>query len=405
MNCKYCGSELLEGSLFCPSCGSPVEPAAVEPAVPAPEQVSPAATEQAVTFIPTFADNPPQVPPVNSAAQPMIFCGHCGNQVPANASVCTACGLPPTTVVTPPPAPKKKKSHLGLWIFAAIASILVIAVIAGLCTNWFGFYGPGTQISIAAENTLKAGNFTIDLSMSTESDSAYSDGAQKIDGTIKVIINAEDRELMLQAEIESGADPITLAIYNKHLIFGSKDYFMKQDISEALEEFFDSYEATADMDWEELLESIDEDLYDEISDVINFNDLEKCLSAYNRKLNNTKWLKENAGYSFSMEDGVRLHQFKPKNYKFINASLECFEAAFIDEDDYEDLQDQMKDNRSQINSVDIELIVGIKSNKLTSLGCDLEYKKNSINLELEFDKIGETEIDEDELKLLLDKAR
>lgn len=398
MKCSRCGMELIEGSLFCHNCGSLAEPVSAEPAAPAFDSDPAQAEAFAASATQIFTqDNEPE-------NQATIFCGHCGTQVPAAASVCGSCGLPPTTVVTPPAAPKKKKSHLGLWIFAAVAGLLVIAVIAGLCTNWFGFYGPGTQIAIAAENTLKAGNFTVDLSMTTESILATTDTKQKTDGTIQVVLDAEDRKLTLLAELKVENEPATLAIYDEYLIFGVNDYFMKLDISDSLEDFFDSYESANEMDWEELLESLDEDLYDEVSEVIDFDELEKCLSAYGRKLNSNQWLKENAGYAFSMEDGVRIHQFKPKNYQFLTASAECFEEAFIDEDDYEDMMDTLKDKKIEINDMEIELCVGIKSNQLTFLEYEISQKSSSTKMELEFDKIGETEIDEDKLEQLLEKA-
>lgn len=399
MKCTNCSSELTDGALFCPHCGKPVEPAAAQPEAPAYFYAPTDAPEQARE---SFSAPVQEAAPVDAPAPSMIFCGHCGNQVPANAEVCSACGLPPTTVQTPP-APKKK-SKLGLWILAAVASLLVVVVIAGLCTNWFGINGPVAQIASAANKTLNAGSFTVDLNMVMESDSSYGDYSREVEGTVQVILNPKDRELMMYAELESDDETAVMAIYDECVIFGAGEYFNKEDISDALDTFFDNYDSKKELDWEELLNSIDEDLYDEVSEVIDFDKLDKCLSAYAKDLNSEKWLKENAGYSSDKKNGVMLHQFKPKPYKFLNASLSCFEDAFEDDDDFDDLMDDLKDNRSEMNSVGLNLTFGVKSGKLSSFEMEMKQDSNTTKLELQFDKIGKTSIDESELQDLLDKA-
>lgn len=368
MKCNHCNSELTEGSAFCPYCGSYIEPAVIQPDVP------------------TYDSAPTTV--LSSACMPFY--------APMQES-------DPSTGAFDAPEPKKKPKT-GLWILAAVAGLLVAVIIAGLCTNWFGFYGPATKIASAADKTLTAGSFTVDFNISIESESSYSDFNQNIDGTIEVILDLKEQELTMLAESEVEDITFTIAIYDGYLITGTSGYFSKQDISEELDIFFESYDSTKELDWEELLNSIEDDLYDEVSEVINFDKLEKCLFAYARKLNNNQWLKENAGYSSTKENGVNVHQFKPKNYKFLNASLKCFENAFIDNDDYDDLMDQLKDSKSELNSVDFELAFGIKSGKLTSIDFEMDQDDTNVKLELEFDKIGNTSTNENDLKDMLDKA-
>ena len=395
MNCKFCNAEVTDGAVFCPYCGTHVDPT--------PSQAETSTDTLGNPISAPAQDTPPCDPTVIIHTPRNIFCGHCGNPVPSDAPVCAACGLPPTTVVTPPEP--KKKPKIGLWILAAVASLLVIAVISGLCTNWFGFYGPATKIASAANKTLTAGSFTVDLNMSIESETDYGDISQEVEGKLEVVLDLKEQDLTMFAEIEA-ADNLTatMAIYDDYLIMGTSGHFSKQDISEELDTFFENYNSTKELNWEELLNSIQDDLYDEVSDVINFDKLEKCLSAYVRKLNNNKWLKENAGYSYTKENGISLYQFKPKNYKFLNASLNCFEDAFIDEDDYEDLVDQLKDSKRALNNVDYDLVLGIKSGKLESFDFEMDQDSTNVKLELEFDKIGETSIDESTLKDMLDKA-
>jgi hypothetical protein len=400
MICNHCHSELPEGALFCPYCGLAIAPTPPEPVA--------AVLDQPTVDQPYMPEdiNTAWAMPIDVPAPNTVFCGHCGNQVPTDAAVCSFCGLPPTTVVDPPALvpPQEKKSRLGLWILAAVASILVVLAIAGLCTNWFGFYGPGSQIISAAEKTLSAGSFTIDFS--TTMVNSNRDSEQKTEGTIEVMLDIKERELMMYTELEAEGTIGTMAIYDNYLILGVKNnyLYLKRDISEELEAFFDNCESTKELDWEELLNSINEDLYDEIGETIDFDQLEKCIFTYVRKLNSTKWLKDNAGYSSTKENGVKLHQFKPKTYKFLNASLECFEDAFEDEDDYKEMMDGLKDSKSEMNRSDCEVTFGIKSGKLTTFEMEVDQESNSFHFELKFKKIGETSIDKDDLVEMLNMA-
>ncbi len=92
MKCENCGSELLNGALFCDNCGKKVE------------------------------------------AKPKKFCGNCGAEMDADAAFCGECGMSvngaQTSVQKTAPKKKKNKSTAVIVILAAIC-IALGAVIAG----------------------------------------------------------------------------------------------------------------------------------------------------------------------------------------------------------------------------------------------------------------------------------
>lgn len=352
-------------------------------------------------------------------------CTNCGAELPEGTSFCTCCGAQQSApvgfdagysstpygadVYVPPISPKKKKakSPIGLFIAAGIAGLLVIAVIIGLCTNWFGLYGPATRIAVAANNTVKKGNFTIELT--TESD------GEETEIKIQVDLDLKKRTLTLYGESE-GTDSWSglaytsyVAIYDGYAIEGKvyeggSESYSKQDISDTLDSIFDAYEDAKDMDWDELLETIEDETGLDLSDYLNIKAFKKCINQYGRKLNNNKWLKENAGYSKTKKNGVTFYEFEPNNYRFIKATLECFETAFEDEDDYEDIMDALKESKTTLNYMDLELAFGVKGNKLVEISVKMDTEYTSGEATLELTNIGKTSIDEDFLEEMLDKA-
>ena len=370
MKCHNCGAELAEGVSFCCYCGSqlsvPPSPEAPDAAIQTPDAA---------------------IAPENPAQDSVI--------------------LPPA------PEPKPKKP-VGLIIAACIAAVLTVVVVLGLCTNWFGFYGPGTRIATAAKNTFEKGNFTVELTIEYGYQGLSSEN-YVMDMTIQVDLDMKKQELMLYGEttqdLGSGDYISYIAIIDGYSISGYKysgqEYYTKTDISEDLEEFFEAYEDTKDTDWDDLFDLIEENTGEDLEDIIDLKAFKKCLRAYSRSLNSNKWLKENAGFSTHTSNGVRYYEFEPDLYKFSKASLELFEDAFQDEDDYEDSMEAIKDSRSTLNDTDLELLFGIKRSKLVEIEIKYETESNGINIayEMEFTHIGSTDIDVSTLEEMLSKAQ
>ena len=461
MTCKRCGAAMAADAVFCPNCGQKAEaPSAMSSngfmaatgfAKPgdlgggmnsAPRSAAPANnggftkpagpySEPTVKSMPTPMPRPAQTPPVAPAPQPVRapgkYCPNCGNALAADARFCNVCGTRMDAAPAPTPvqapvasvsanvtgkvketiavektktAGMSKGMKYGLLGGGCAVAALLFILLLGAITNWFGLSGPATKIASATMKTFGAKSLTADFVFEIDGD--------EMAGTAQIRMNPRKRELTAYIEMDLYGDDVVIAIYDDYLIFDDDYGCYKQSISRELEDFFDAYEegTTGKFSWEDTLDEINEDAYDEASDYIDFEILEKCLRTYVKSLNNKKWLKENAGYSTDREKGVKLHVFDCDVVSFINESVDFFEDAFRDEDDFDELCEVI-DEIDYYGDVDINLQFGVKGGKLVKLVAETDTRNDDalFSLEVNFSKIGSTRIDTDMLAELLDDAR
>lgn len=461
MVCKNCKASIPDDSMFCPSCGQKVE---AEPVVtPAPTFSSafrqagsldgsdsgmgapvverkPVAPQEdtGLRFSSSFkrADSVPAVEPV---AEPVAVpvnpkweevacsepeatlttnrCPHCGGTMDPDAKFCNNCGKKLSaslaeraakkfTGIKAPKLPKK-----GIIAAASIALILAIVLIVGAATNWFGVTGPAAQIARAVKNTFAAKNFSVDFEYTYNE---YREWGTEVSGTAYVALDPDKRELTLYADVTAEGESGVIAIYDGFYIVDGPAGCWGYDVSEELDAYFDAYEegTAKDFSWEDFINSISyEGAYDEAKEDIDFDKLDTCLAAYIKKLNDKKWLEENAGYSVEKDGGVTMHCFNPDIYSFLKASASEIENAFIDQDLYDEMNDGITDLRSGSKYTDTNIVFGIKGGKLVhfegkvSGSYDGLTQGDELHIEADFYDIGKTKIDTDELDDMLAEAK
>ena len=290
-------------------------------------------------------------------------------------------------------------------LVAAICSALVLALVvtAGFFTDWFGLTGPVRQIALAAKQTTSAENLTMELAIHVTYPITGSIPTQNFDGTVQMSFVPSKRQLILCGDMKLAGEPSLLAVYDNHFLLDTPAGCYSVDIRENLEDMFDDYEEVLKKNRD--LKDILEELEQIPADKIDFDGLEKCLKTYIRTLNSSRWLKKNAGYSVSRENGVTLHTFRPDLYRFLRESLPFFEDAYKDKTDYQNAQDSLEDIRSTLYEGDVELNIGVKDGKLVQIAVGVnEEKSTGIRMEMQFAKIGKTEIDTAKLEKLLKEA-
>ena len=374
MRCNHCNNIIDDGSLFCHYCGS--------------RQDAPAQWQQPVQQEQQYWGNASvyQQPAYqeNSYQQPAYQQNYYQQPAPNQKRYAAPAG--------------KRSATAG--VIAGVAVLLVLLVVVlGAFTNWFGLKGPLMTIASATRKTFAEGNFTVQFSAEVDYDS--------MEGVAYVDIDMKQETVNILMELEVDNEKGVLVIYDEYLILESDGDYEYTDISEQLDTFFDTYEKTgeSELDWEDMLDEIDPYLYDEMEEYIDFDALNKCIETYAKQLNNAGWLKKNAGYSTQNKSGVKLHVLNPELDVFLSASVPFFETAVRNPDDYEELLDTMEDVEDVADEVEIWTVFGVKGGKLVSIEAELEVEGEEIVLEATFSDIGKTKLDLDELEDFLKDAK
>lgn len=351
MKCACCGSELMDGSAFCTVCGQKV-----------------AADPVAYPVMPPAGETVPLDQAWNS--NPQI-----GSAEPA-------------------PQPKNQKTlFLLLGIVGGVAAVVILL----LCLL-IGPSGPMEEIALGVKNTMDAGSFTADISATMDGD--------VVDMTVQCQVDMDDREMTLYLEGSGDGDTVEIAIYDGYMIYNMYDFSYATDIQDELDEAFDAWEENdmEEISWEELLNSIQDGLYDEAEEYIDFQALDECLVAYLENLNDEDWMETYAGFSEKSKNGMDLYCFQPDLYDLSRENLKTFEPAFRDEELYEEGLESLREIKSELREWETELIFGLDGDELVYLFAQGDVDGDTFEIEVKFEEIGSTEIDMEYLDELLEEA-
>lgn len=416
MNCPKCGIEIAVAGSFCPACGAKLnEPAPAQPAADyVPKHAAPdPARPSAPTQIPVW-DNVQHSAPAAAHEKPAApaggkACPNCGNPVAEGVAFCGSCGYrfraqKPSVKHDPRRRFSASAKNTKLWIpvAAGVALLLVVALVIGILSM---AGGPLVKIGAAAAKTVKAGNFTAEYSVEV-------DGTE-VEGTVFADIDVKQRTVSMYTVVENDYGDMTLGIYDGQVFMladmGGYTYGDCEDIEDVLDEIFDAYEEAGSSDLGELLEQLDELMYDyageELSDYVDLEELEKCLVAFGKAANKEKWLEANAGYSKSKVKGETLYTFEPSTYDLLVASLPYFETAFEDSDVYDELMEALEEAEDYLDDeAAIEYTIGVKSGYLSSMIITVEIDGEELEAAVKIYDVNKTKLDEKELQDMLDEA-
>lgn len=286
-----------------------------------------------------------------------------------------------------------KKNIKKALILSIIAGVLVVVMIAGLLTNWFGLYGPGAKIVLAGKNTLATKNFTITYSIN---------GTHR--STIQWDMDPDAREFTLVVLDPDGK--ISTAIYKGYRIYdhsyGGSSHIYATDIRDDLDGLFNTITRLQDdLDTDAMLEKLDKILDGKLSELFDLKKLSNCLTGLYRDFNSDSWLKDNVGFSKDRSDGTTLYHFRPDTYRFLNECLATVRPALRD-GRYEDLRQTLDKNQTVLSEMDYEICIGIEKKKLTSLQIHIA---DLGDLGFEFSRFGGTSIQTEGLDRLLEQAK
>ena len=357
MKCIHCNCELPDDSRFCANCGKPLPVLnPVPPVVPAPTEVP-------------IVSAAPVVPAAPAPAEPVPV-----EPIPAE--------VPQINEQVPAQPPRKSKKWI-LWTGIGVGVIAIILVILLLT----GVFGGKNYPQDGAENLIKNGNFTVEVK-------AMGD---KITAQVDIDWDREEITLYIEQDGE-----LVVAIYNGYYITYDSwyDEYIIEDYSYEIEEFFDSYEGNEEADWEELVDEIYDLLHVDVEDYVDLDQLSKCMNTLEKKFENKKWLKENAGYTKEKEDGVTLHIYEPDLAELGIAILDIFKPCLKDEDLYDEAIDMLDMYEYLLEEYKLKVTLGVDNGYLVSA----EVRFAGLKFKATIEDIGSTRIDTDELEDILADA-
>lgn len=371
MICRNCQAALEENSVFCSHCGQRVEE-------PMPNPVS--------------------------------QCPNCGKELAPGAVFCVGCGQQIQQVPKPvmPPVQQKKSKKIPILIGIAVALLLVAVLVVGLVFHWFIDRDPGEEITDAVENTVETGNFTVKYRASYED---FQGDVERVQGTVYVSIDRRNQDVTMQIDVEDANGHVqqTYALYDGYFTDGNN----YEDVSEDISALFASEEVEMDMD--EMMSLVMAQLGDVdlemLSQLVNLDNLETCLSNYGEKLNDEAWLEEYAGLSIDKNGSVTTYAFEPNLYTFVSGSLDVFETVFQNKYQFIAVKEMLLSLRAPANHTNIRLAFEVQKERLVGLELLLGGTEEglaegeTVKVDVAISQFGTTRIDEDLLAQLLADAQ
>ena len=377
MKCTNCGHEYPIGK-FCPSCGTPAPEANAQTSLASSFEEQPAYEAYAY----------PEETPASET------------EIPAPQTEAPATTYhPPVTPVMP-----AKRKGIGAVIAVIVALVLVAGAVLGVMALVGG--GPADSIGKGLKKNLESEIFNFDVTVDVEGET------MNFTGTIEFNPEEYILNVYMDASYTAEDEKVTLCIYDGQAFSvvkaGGDKYYEYEELDEdAMEEFFDYYLEYADTDLNKekdvliILEEIDDLSDGELSEIVDLDVLAECITEYVGAHNDKKWLEENAGFSQEKKDGTTYYTYEPNLYEMADASLPFFEEAFEDEDIYEEGVDTVKDSRSDLKNISLEITFGVKSGYLTSVVMDVE----GVKIEMILSDFGKAELDYDELDDLASECK
>ena len=328
-----------------------------------------------------------------------MVCKNCQAVLNENSLFCTHCGQP---------VQQKKSRKKPILIGLLIALILVAALAAAWVFIWLTADEPGEAIAEGIENTLESGSFTVKFT------AAYGDfqgDMAQTQGTMYVSIDSRNEKLMAQIQVEDSNGEVqeTYGIYEGYFTDG----YYYEDVSEAIDLFFLAYEEEFELDMlvAMLMNSLPTSYHEMLGQFVNMDKLETCMSQYEEKLDDERWLEAYAGFSKEKKGATTMYTFEPNIHSFLSGSLDVFETAFQNKYQYVGLKQMLRQLRTQAENTQVHLAFGVQNKRLVRLELKLSGTEDgltegeTVKANLEISRIGNTPVDEDLLAQLLADAK
>ncbi len=266
------------------------------------------------------------------------------------------------------PATKKKNRKPLIITLISVMMVLVIVLVMGLCTNWFGMVSPLNGLIQAVQNTVCADNLTV----KSENVKIYADWDRE-DGKPVVLVDAG---------------------YSSELYKNGKSYYYSGDyayvgkLSNKEESFETLVEATNDsIDLDKALKALD------LDDYLDGEDASTVLQEfYTEYLCDEQWLEDTLGFT---KDGDT-YIFQPDLRDLCkDVNNFCQDADAFDSDTRDTIEELIDELLDEVEKKDIEIKIEVvvDGDYVSEIDIEYEYRQRNDRLLIKIDDVNTTEFD------------
>mgnify|MGYP007112517114 CR=1 FL=1 len=258
-------------------------------------------------------------------------------------------------------------------------SLVLVVVIIGFCTNWFGLTAPLNGLFKAVQNMTQLESVTVKAG----------------DNTTRYIIDSENEEITAVSK----SNYRTECEYNGTVYFYDNDGYAYIYTDDDSSEFFETKEKYGDVDnidWEDFVDDTDLDDYLKSDEMSGFVD-----DLFDNYLSDKDWLEEYLGFERDGDDYI----FEPDLDKLPDELIRiCDESDAVTRKGKKDFEKLVDDEFEDTDDVTIRVTITVESGYITRLEIEEDYPSGSHGEVIKFSDFNETEISEDEIDEIKDKT-
>lgn len=266
----------------------------------------------------------------------------------------------------------------------------------------------------ALQNTaeaMKAGNLTVSIQGNVDLTQEQLPGLVSgmnvpLSGDIQLVIDQERENMSVYGVLNVSGVVMTVILHDGWLVTydSTVEAYYKENVTEDLDAE-NQYE-----ELEDILDQIPEEELEQLEEVVDLDKLlELAETLATEKFSDEQWLKDTFDYSSTTEGDVTVHTFELDLVVLLEAVISHFEGAFLDEDDFLDLMDELEDIDDFIPEFTLELSLIQTGDLVTGAGVYLELDDSNavrpvkLDITLNFVEIGTTQIDTEMLESIIDE--
>ncbi len=309
---------------------------------------------------------------------------------------------------------KNSKKFVGIAV-AAVAVVAVVLAVVFFVLPMIGG-GPVTKVKKAIFQTLEEKSFTIRISSGD-------------DDNMKIKVSYDEEDGTIYATYNVGSTEYYIVMDNKYeFAFRAREYDDELEVSGAMlyhltgieADLYDAAVAALTGDEEKFYEElgsalikdqkVNEERFENYKADFDYEDLGELVEKLVDTLEERNTLEECLDPEKEREDGATVYKFDIDKYETMSVLLKAMKSRYEDKGLYEDLKEELKNDKEDLDEDELKINVGIDGGKLSSVVVKGESDGDEFRFKATIDDIGETDVKlpsevKDELKKMKEEIK